>query len=205
MNKTLKPATKIMVMMLGFILIALGIALFFMSNIGSNPMTTLVEGLTSKLPWSFGTVNMLASFILLVLSYWSSKRFLGIGTILNMVVIGYLVDAWTWLFQGHVVVSPLWIQLLLSVVGTLILAFGVALYMYVDMGFGPYEMFMEMVSELTGWSLATSRTIQEVSVLLVGILMGGRFGLGTIINALFTGYLLAFFYKKVKTWFEGEH
>ncbi len=185
-------------MMLGFVLIGLGIALFFISDIGSNPLSTLVEGIMKQTGMLFGTVNLIASFILLIIAYPSTKKFFGIGTILNMVLIGYLVDFWSYLLNYQVIQNNLLLSLIISCLGTLVLALGVALYMYVDLGYGPYEMFMEMIVIKTKWPIATARTIQEILILVIGIVLGGRYGLGTIINALATGYLITFFLKWIK-------
>ena len=160
----------------GLFCFALGIALFFHSQLGTGPWDVLHGGLSkiSGLP-----VGLIINIIgLLVLPLWIPLKVrIGLGTVLNALLIGVFLDIVK--PRMHDASAP-WLQLSLAIVGVLIIGIGSGLYIGAGLGAGPRDGIMVGLSRL-GMSVRAARTLVEAVTLLIGWLLGGKIGLGTII------------------------
>ncbi len=142
--------------------------------------------MAKQLGISFGTVIILTGAAVLLL--WIPIRQMpGLGTVSNVIVLGLAADA------TLAVLPPLESMVARSalLVGAIVLN-AIATGMYIGAGFGPgpRDGLMTGLHARTGWSLRVIRTAIELSVLLIGWLLGGKFGVGTVIYALSIGPLI---------------
>ncbi|KPI13700.1 hypothetical protein OV450_8300 [Actinobacteria bacterium OV450] len=163
------------------------------SGLGPASWNVLTEGTARTLGISFGWATNLIS--LLVLLAWIPLRELpGIGTLLNVAVVGFAADA-----TAAVLPSPhgLPAQAGYLVLGLVALAFFDALYLGAQFGSGPRDGIMTGLVRLTGLPIAAVRTGIEVTVAGIGWLLGGTVGVGTALIALTLGPLVAYFLPRV--------
>ncbi|SSI12947.1 membrane protein [Klebsiella pneumoniae] len=161
-------------------------ALFVHANLGADPWDVFHLGVAKQLGISFGTVIILTGAAVLLL--WIPIRQMpGLGTVSNVIVLGLAADA------TLAVLPPLESMVARSalLVGAIVLN-AIATGMYIGAGFGPgpRDGLMTGLHARTGWSLRGIRTAIELSVLLIGWLLGGKFGVGTVIYALSIGPLI---------------
>lgn len=161
-------------------------ALFVHANLGADPWDVFHLGVAKQLGISFGTVIILTGAAVLLL--WIPIRQMpGLGTVSNVIVLGLAADA------TLAVLPPLESLVARSalLVGAIVLN-AIATGMYIGAGFGPgpRDGLMTGLHARTGWSLRGIRTAIELSVLLIGWLLGGKFGVGTVIYALSIGPLI---------------
>ncbi len=156
------------------------------ANLGADPWDVFHLGVAKQLGISFGTVIILTGAAVLLL--WIPIRQMpGLGTVSNVIVLGLAADA------TLAVLPPLESMVARSalLVGAIVLN-AIATGMYIGAGFGPgpRDGLMTGLHARTGWSLRGIRTAIELSVLLIGWLLGGKFGVGTVIYALSIGPLI---------------
>ncbi len=161
-------------------------ALFVHANLGADPWDVFHLGVAKQLGISFGTVIILTGAAVLLL--WIPIRQMpGLGTVSNVIVLGLAADA------TLAVLPPLESMVARSALlaGAIVLN-AIATGMYIGAGFGPgpRDGLMTGLHARTGWSLRGIRTAIELSVLLIGWLLGGKFGVGTVIYALSIGPLI---------------
>ena len=161
-------------------------ALFVHANLGADPWDVFHLGVAKQLGISFGTVIILTGAAVLLL--WIPIRQMpGLGTVSNVIVLGLAADA------TLAVLPPLESLVARSALlaGAIVLN-AIATGMYIGAGFGPgpRDGLMTGLHARTGWSLRGIRTAIELSVLLIGWLLGGKFGVGTVIYALSIGPLI---------------
>lgn len=160
-------------------------AMLTRAHLGLDPWDVLHEGLTKRTGLSFGTVTAIASVFVLLL--WIPLRQRpGIGTVANVVVISVTVDAVRAVLPDQ---HALALQVLLLVGGVVLNAVATAVYVGTRLGPGPRDGLMTGLTARTGWSVRLVRTGIEVTVLAVGWLLGGTFGVGTVLYALTIGPL----------------
>jgi uncharacterized membrane protein YczE len=166
----------------GIVSIGVGIGLSVRADLGLSPWDVLHQGLSDVTGISIGVVVILVGVV--VLCAWVPLRQKpGLGTVINSIVIGLIADA-TLAVVPHVESLPVRIVLLMSA----LLAFGLGggLYIGSGLGPGPRDGLMTAITA-RGFRLWKVRTTIECSVLVVGFLLGGSIGVGTVVIALSLG------------------
>lgn len=158
-------------------------------NLGVSPWDVFHLGVAKHLPsLGLGTITMIVGIALLIPSF-----ILGIKTTLwtfiNMYFYGIVLNGF---MSGNIVPYPhsLLMSVFYLVSGIIIIGFGTAVYLLADIGAGPRDSLMLGLHKKTGISIGKIRTGIEVSVIILGILLGGSFGIGTLIFSLTIGLSL---------------
>lgn len=175
--------TAFVLLIIGLWLFGTGEALLVSSTLGNAPWTVLAQGLSTRLPVSIGVATFLVSAVVLLL--WIPLRERpGLGTISNAVVIALAL-------QVMVTVLPTpdgtIVRLLYVLGGIAIIGIGSGLYLTTNLGPGPRDGWMTGVHLRTGWPISAVRLGIEVTVVVLGWLLGGTVGIGTVLFALLVG------------------
>jgi uncharacterized membrane protein YczE len=186
-------------LMLGLVLYGASMGMMLESYLGLMPWDVFHYGVARWLPLSFGMVVIVAGFFVLLL--WIPLRQMpGLGTIANVIVIGLASDATLAILSRPDAMAGR-VSLLLG--GIVLNGFAGALYIGAQLGPGPRDGLMTGLAARTGWSLRLVRTGIEVSVLVVGFVLGGTLGLGTALYAVAVGPLLQLFLPHVVVSVDG--
>jgi len=182
------PAPPTLVALLsGLLLFGIGEAALVNAALGTTPWTVLAQGIARHTPLDVGAATICVSVVVL-LGWIPLRQRPGLGTILNIVVIGLMLDAAIrFLPKPH----PLGWQLLQVAAGIAAIGVGSAFYLTANLGPGPRDGWMTGIHRATGVGIATVRTALEVSALIAGGLLGGHVGVGTFAFAILVGYALA--------------
>jgi uncharacterized membrane protein YczE len=167
----------------GLTLFALGIVLMVRSNLGLGPWDMLHQGIFVQTGLSFGKAGIVVGLAIFVV-LWPFGLRPGLGSVANMLLIGVVTD----LVLPHlpIATSVFW-GLGYHLSGIAMTGFGTGLYVSAHMGAGPRDSLMLILTQRTGWPVRRVRTLIEVVVLLLGWLMGGTLGLGTVLFAVLIG------------------
>ena len=169
----------------GLVLYGVSLAMMVRADLGLAPWDVLHSGLAQLVPLTIGQVIVVMSFVVLLL--WIPLREVpGLGTISNALVIGVALDAALALLDAP---GALWLRTALLAGGVLLNGLATALYIGSQFGRGPRDGLMTGLHRRTGRSLRLVRTGLEVTVVLLGLLLGGVAGLGTVVYALAIGPL----------------
>ena len=170
---------------LGLVAYGVSIALMVRGDLGLAPWDVLHSGVIEHLPLTLGAVVVGISFVVLLL--WVPLREMpGLGTISNALVVGVSADATLALLDRP---GPLALRAALMVGGVVLCGLATAMYIGAQLGRGPRDGLMTGLARRTGWSLRLVRTGLEIAVVLIGLLLGGTLGLGTVLYALAIGPL----------------
>lgn len=173
----------------GLLFYGLGIALMVRAELGIAPWDVLAQGLQLKTGISFGALTILISIVVLFL-WIPIRQKLGFGTVANALLIGVFVEVG---FVWFPVPSHLVWSILSFALGLLLVGFATGLYIGARFGPGPRDGLMTGLHRVTGWPIWVVRTGLEVTVLIVGWLLGGNVGFGTLAFALLIGPLAGYF------------
>lgn len=174
-------------LILGLFLYGIGISLMVRASLGIAPWDVLTQGLSEQTGWSFGALTNLIGLVVLLL-WIPIRQKPGLGTVLNVLLIGPSAQFGLWLFPEF---QGLWQQVPAFVGGLLILALATGMYIGANFGPGPRDGLMTGLNRRTGWPIGLVRTLIEASVLAAGWLMGGDAGWGTLVFALSIGPICA--------------
>lgn len=179
-------ARRLPQLLVGLTLYGVTLVLLIRARLGNAPWDVLHQGLAIHLPFTIGEVLIGVSAVVLVL--WIPLRELpGLGTVLNAVLVGVVADA-----TLAVVGTPdaWWERGLMVVLGVLGNAVATALYIGSQLGPGARDGLMTGLHRRTGVSIRVVRLGLEVSVVVIGFLLGGTLGVGTVLYALAIGPLV---------------
>ncbi|MBN2797392.1 MAG: hypothetical protein JXR88_18420 [Clostridia bacterium] len=175
--------------------VAIGVTFIFAANIGADPINVFIQGISKTLQINLG-VSITVLWLAFILLFWILGVKPYIATILDLLFFGYFVDLSMKLIvlpaPNHMLVTTLYL-----VVGMLLLSIFFAVYLNTQLGAGPTMLFVYAISSKTNRSIGFSKTVIDVTVLLIGFVLGGTIGFGTIIMALTIGYAVEFFTKKI--------
>lgn len=180
----------------GLVLYAVSIAMLVASGLGNMPWDVLSQGLSRHLGWSFGTVTVVVSAVVL-LCWVPLRQRPGFGTVANVLVIGVLVDPFLALLGRLPDPLPLPAAVGLVVGGIVLNGLASGLYIGARLGPGPRDGLMTGLVARTGWSVRLVRSGIEVLVVTAGWLLGGTVGPATLAYALAIGPLVHLFLARL--------
>lgn len=171
----------------GLVLFAVGLWFGLEAELGVGPWDVLTGGLSKQLGTRFGLTAIGVSVVVLLIGFAARVR-PGVGTLLNVVVIGAVLDV---LLLSPLLTdlddAPIPVRLLVTLLGIATVAAGSALYLGAHLGPGPRDGLMVALHTRTGWRVGTARAVLECVVLVLGVLLGGPVGVGTVLFALGIG------------------
>lgn len=179
-------------LMLGLVLFGLGLALMVAADLGLGPWEVFHQGISDQTGIPIGTVGIITGALVLVLWIPLRER-IGLGTLLNVVVIGVVIDLTLLLIDEPSATVVKWAYLL---AGLLAVGVGSGYYIGAGLGPGPRDGLMTGLAR-RGYSVALARTGIEVTALVAGALLGGTVGVGTILYAFGMGPLVAYFLPRL--------
>lgn len=212
MNKTniLNLISRVVILLVGLTIAHLGVTLFLLADLGSDPFNVLIQGLfrqSSKLPDTFssllthGRVHIIICLLIIVVLLLVDRTYVRIGTILCMICGGPIIDFFNWilgpLFAGTV---PLWIKIIVNVLGCVILAFGMTIVIKSEAGTGPNDLVAIVISDKLKFRFSIVRVVVDLCFAGIGFLLGGTVGLGTIICAFVVGPVAGVFMSFNEKW-----
>ena len=179
-------------MVSGLVFFGCGLALLFLADLGVGPWDVLHDGLANRLDRSPGTMIQVVGALLLVLLVFFRQP-LGPATISNVIIIGLVVN----LIMGFSETPELFgIRLLMAIASPIVVGFGSMLYLGAGLGVGPRDGLMTTLIE-RGIGIGKARTLIESVVFVGGVLLGGSYGLGTLIFTFGVGPSYQFFNHRV--------
>jgi uncharacterized membrane protein YczE len=183
-----KLPRRLVQLIVGETFFGIGIGLMLQSGLGLSPWDVLHQGLTVQFGLTVGIWSILSSFVVLLFWLPLRERY-GIGTLLNAIIIGVMIDVTAGLVPEA---ANTWWAVSMMVSGILLVAITSGMYIGANLGPGPRDGLMTAIAR-RGPSIRLTRVIMEITVLVIGVLLGGTFGIGTILYALLMGPLVQFF------------
>lgn len=182
----------------GIAILSLGTAFLRGGQVGLDPFTATNTGISGHLGLGLGIYQLMANALIFIFILVLDRHKIGIGTLLNMVLVGFEVQWFITLYQrvfgthvnAIIVISDL-------IIGLLLFTLGASMYMGADLGVAPYDAIAPILSDRLHAKYRTVRIAQDVLFMVAGFLVGGPVGLGTVIVAFFTGPLITFWDRHV--------
>lgn len=191
---------RIGILMLGLTVAHLGVTLFLLSDLGSDPFNVFVQGVFRALTGggglgflTHGSTHVSISLLIVAVLLAVDRSYIKIGTALCMIFGGPIIDLFTLLLQPILGGAGLGLRLCLLVAGCAILACGMTIVIRSDAGTGPNDLVALVVSEKAGWKFSLTRIAADALFALGGWLLGGTVGLGTLVCMFLVGPVAGFF------------
>ena len=186
MTPALTMTRRVAQLLVGLFLYGFAIAMMIRAALGISPWDVLSQGIVLHTGFNYAVVtNVIGALVLLLWIPIRQKP--GIGTVANVLLIGPSIQVGLWLLPDATELVP---RILLLAGGLVALAIATGLYIGARFGPGPRDGLMTGIHRRTGWPIWAVRTSIELTVLVIGWLLGGNVGLGTLAFALLIGPLV---------------
>ena len=196
-------ARRIIMAAAGILLTGVSIGFFKRSLFGVDPYQCFVNGLDNIIPLRFSTVYLLANVVQLIVVFFMNRHYIGISTLMNLFLLGYVVEFSEATLERMFGDLGLGMRIVFLVIGIVVTCIAAALYYSADLGVSTYDAIPLHIASLQprlfGHVLPfrVVRIISDVICTAVGVALGARAGLGTVVTALFMGPLIAFFRRTI--------
>ncbi len=184
---------RIPLLLVGFVFLSFGIMMIKRADLGMDAWGVFHQGLSVLSGLSFGIVTILLGLVILSLSMLILKTKIGLGTVLNVLIVGMMIDQSDIIFT-FIPENTLEKSVIL-VVGLIIMTFGRSLYISTGLGAGPRDGLFVGLNRITNIEIKYIKPMIEFTVLLGGYLLGGTVGLGTVVVIVTSGYLVQTYFK----------
>lgn len=203
---TLTDPKRLIIMLVGNIFLGMGISVFKLSGLGNDPFSGMVMALADTSGIAYARFLILLNLSLFMVQLIAGRRFIGIGTIVNAVFLGYFVTFFynIWL---DVLGEPqlLWQRVITVAIGVVVCSFGVSLYQTSNVGIAPYDcLSLLMRDRFPRVSYFWHRMFTDAFCALICFIFGGIIGLGTLVSMFGLGPIIHFFNVHVAEKLLGE-
>ena len=196
---------RLAVLTVSLIGIGVCVAVFKTVGFGTDPCSTFTLGVSARTGISFGTCQLVFNLLMFLPVIRFDLSRIGVGTVANMVGIGYVADFTMWLMSPHIPPEGLSMAARIALFTVSMAAFliAAAFYMVVDLGVAPYDAIPQLIAARTNrLSARAIRMLWDISILSLGFLLGSTVGLTTLITGFCLGPAIAFVSSRVRDWFE---
>jgi len=190
MNGLLKVwLPRVVLLLAGLCIAHLGVTLFLLANLGSDPFNVMIQGLFRLVNiTSHGTVHATVSLLIVAVLLVVDKSYVRIGTFLCMLLGGPIIDVFTIILKPLINAdSAMPLRVLAVVIGCVILAFGMTIVIKSQAGTGPNDLVAVVISDKLRKKFGIVRIIVDICFALTGFLLGGTVGLGTLVCVAVVG------------------
>ena len=206
MESTLKFDKKNMPLRIGFFLVGLlimglGISLIAISNFGNGPWDAVNIGLSEKTGLSIGVAMNIIAIIQIIIGGIINKEFPNIATMITSISLGLFIDFWM-LFLGGIEVTSYIMQFGVFILALPVISIGISIYLVSKLPNTPLDYFMLALKSKLNLSLMISKITSESIGLVLGFMLGGTIGIGTIIIILAIGPMIQFLQKPCNSIFD---
>lgn len=181
-----------LIMIIGAMVIGVGVCFVVYGNLGGDAMTTFQQGLSVTLNISLPTAQIIANGLFVVILFFFDKKSVNIDTILCPLFITLGCKLTIFILPT---ITNLTLRYVYMLVGIVIVAIGIAIGAQTKSGSNPYDGTVLVLSKKINKSFSIVRPICDGVLLVIGILLNGSWGVGTIVATFATGYLANFFMK----------
>lgn len=188
---------RVIMTIFGVLITGFSVGMFNFSAFGMDPFQVFAHGIWTHIPLGYGTFYSILNLIMLIFIFIIDRRKIGLGTFINIFLLGYDVQFSSWLFETIIPSPTLGLKIVFLILGIIVMCFGSSLYFTGDLGVSTYDAVALILSEKKVARFQFCRIGSDFICTILGYLLGATVGIGTIITAFFMGPVITVFNRKV--------
>lgn len=177
----------------GLIILTLGIAFAIISMLGTSPFDALLVGLYRTFGLTIGSWEVVVGLTMVIGNAIAEKKRPEYFALITSLITGIGIDSWLYFLQMWITPNSLATQWICLIISLILTGLGIAIYIHSHIAPNPMDRSMLIVAKRTGWNLTYSRATINVLLVIVAFLFGGAIGIGTLVNAIFSGIFIHYF------------
>lgn len=190
----------LIILLIGLTVAHLGVTLFLLSELGTDTFTVFIQGLSRIFGVSVGTVHVIVLCILMVIMLVTTKGYVKPGTVVCAFCGGPIIDLFTWMLDGWInVEAGMPVRVISMLAGCVILSAGMSIVINSNAGTGPNDLVAVILSDrIEKVQFRWVRVGCDLFFVVLGFLLGGTVGAGTLVAVFLTGPLVQFWLPRTK-------
>lgn len=185
----------------GVFLTGIGVALNSCAGLGNDPVGIVYDGIrnTAKLnSEQLGTASNIVNVILIIILLFVGKRYVHIGTLISVVTYGFFVNLGTKFYHYLNIADTFMNNCITSIIGCTLLYLGVSIFITMDIGVDAFSGIVLVIRDKSGWDYKRTKIVFDLSMIVLGTVLGGKLGVITFITALTAGPMIQYFANILK-------
>ena len=185
---------------LGTMISELGIGCYYACGLGTDPISVFVDGLHNISGMSYGNISTICNVIQAILIFIFIREYLGIGTLIGVLIGGPLIDVFETLVRTSfpLETTTLPVRIIILLVGLITTGIGYGLGIVSKMGIGFFQFIPLFLTKKTKIDLKYTQMFSDAAFFLIGFLLGGVVGVGTLVGVFLTGFILSYVVEKLE-------
>ena len=186
---------KALLIVLAGILIGTGVGIILFANIGGDTITVFQDGLHNVFSISYGQASRLYNVVLILIAILFARKYFGFGTIISALITGYAIDFVYELMIKICTMNGFISALIIFMIGQTIYTIGLSILIRCNLGMNSLDSLIYRIIDFIHIDYKIVRFIADLLLTVIGYLLGGVVGIGTIISILLTGIMIDIFVK----------
>ena len=184
----------------GTMISELGIGCYYACGLGTDPISVFVDGLHNISGMSYGNISTICNVIQAILIFIFIREYLGIGTLIGVLIGGPLIDVFETLVRTSfpLETTTLPVRIIVLLVGLITTGIGYGLGIVSKMGIGCFQFIPLFLTKKTKIDLKYTQMFSDATFFLIGFLLGGVVGVGTLVGVFLTGFILSYVVEKLE-------
>ena len=204
MEKRKITGKSILAAAFGVLLVGVGVAFNNCAGFGNDPVGIVYDGIRSISGMNqaqLGMASNAVNIVLLVFLFFVGRRYVSVGTFVYLLPYGFCVDLGNFLYGLHGASEDIWVRVVFSMLGCVLLSLGVAIYITGDIGVDPFTGVVLVLRDVLKKEYRYVKIGFDLTMVILGTLLGGRLGVVTVVTALAVGPVIQFFTRLLKKYF----
>lgn len=179
--------------LIGIFFVGVGVAFNASTMLGNDPIGIVYDGVRNFFNLSTRQLGMASNVVnigLIILLLFIGKKYVNIGTFIYIVPYGFFVDIGTKLYSALAVSDTLTLRILAGLTGCFLLYTGVAIFIVMDIGLDPFTGLVMTIKDKLSWDYKRTKIVFDISMVLIGVLLGGKLGVITLVTAFTAGPMI---------------
>ncbi|WP_411681547.1 YczE/YyaS/YitT family protein [Clostridium thailandense] len=188
---------RVIMTIFGVLITGFSVGMFNFSAFGMDPFQVFAHGIWGHIPLGYGIFYSILNFIMLIFIFIIDRHKIGLGTFINIFLLGYDVQFSSWLFKTLIPSPTFGLKIIFLIIGIIVMCFGCSLYFTGDLGVSTYDAVALILSEKKVARFQFCRIGSDFICTILGYSLGATAGIGTIVTAFFMGPIITVFNSKV--------
>lgn len=190
-----KKIVKMVLAVAGILLVGTGVAFNAAAALGNDPVGIVYDGIRNTANLSSGQLGMASNVVnvtLMVLIFFMGRHYINIGTFIYVIPYGAAVDLGGRLYAALFPAQALFVRIMGAAIGCLLLYTGVAMFITADIGLDPFTGVVMIIRDKVRKQYRIVKICFDIGCIILGIVLGGKMGVITVITALTAGPAIQF-------------
>ena len=191
----------ILLALIGVSLCGIGVGFANCASLGLDSIGIFYDGIRNILGFGhemLGIASFIVSGVLIVFLFFAARKYVSLGTLIYIIAYGSFITVGSLIYNAFVFEDTLPVRIIFSIIGYLLLYFGLGIYIAIDIGVDSFTGIVLYLTDLTHFEMKYVKIVFDVILIIIGAVLGGSLGAATFITMIVAGPIIQFLSKRIQ-------